>query len=422
MNKIIFIILTLIASNAFAAIDPALKALADETLARRGNHWQFVDDNNNQKRTGMNGDFIVDEAPTAPKQSLTLPAPAPVAEPKAVLAPADLPALPAPALVAKPRPKAIQVLADPVVPQVSTPAPTPVVEAPVVPAKPAPAPLSYATSSDLHQDAPVRPTITPAVIKRASFNWEAADENNAEALTGDDGSVMYPYGASRPIVACAPLHVCIIKLQDDEHITNLTIGDSVRWKAQASTAGKFPVVVVKPTVTDITTNLSIMTDAGRIYYLTLVSYKNRWVPLIAFYDPARIVETVSQQYVDQAKAADAAKKRKEDATVATLPGDDIASMDFEYAITGPSSDIKPVRVFSSAGHTYIQMPESLRYKDAPAIFSLVNGEQQLVNFKSKGNYYIVDGIPDKINLVLGAGSNAKTVTIQHKTNSSWFGG
>lgn len=408
-NSILTLIALLVAAPASAALDPAVKALADKNPP----YFQYVGD---PARTGMSGSFSVDDAPPVPAQKQSLTLPALVAEPKAVLAPA---VKPAPALAAKPRPKAIQVLADPVVPQQVS---TPVVEAPVVPAKPAPAPLSYDTSSDLHQDAPVRPTITPTVIKRASFDWEAADESNAAALTGDDGSVMYAYGASRPIVACAPLHVCMIKLLDDETITNISIGDSVRWKAQASTAGKFPVVVVKPTTTGLLTNLSVMTSAGRIYYLTLVSYKNRWVPLISFYDPQKIVETVSQQYAEQSKAAADTAKRKEEATIATIPSDDIASIDFEYAITGPSSDIKPVRVFSSAGHTYIQMPESLKYKDAPAIFSLVNGEQQLVNFKTKGVYYIVDGTPDKIHLVLGAGSNAKTVMIQHKKNSSWFGG
>lgn len=362
-----------IAAPAVAALDPAVKALADKNPP----YFQY------EVETGMTGHFTVENAAPAPVQA---------------------------------RPKAIQRLVDPVVPQV------PVVEAPVAPA---PAPLSYDTSSDLHQDAPVRTTITPAVIKRASFNWEAADESNAAALTGDDGSVVYPYGASRPIVACSPLHVCLIKLMDDETISNISIGDSVRWKAQASSAGKFPVVVVKPTATDIQTNLSVMTSAGRIYYMTLVSYKNKWVPLISFYDPQGIVQEVKQKAFEQSKAASEAAKKKADATIATIPGDDIAAMDFEYIVTGPSSDIKPVRVFSSSGHTYIQMPASLQYKDAPAIFSMINGEQQLVNYKTKGAYYIVDGIPDKINMLLGAGSNAKTVTIQHKTNSSsssWFGG
>jgi len=279
---------------------------------------------------------------------------------------------------------------------------------------PTPAPLSYDTSSDLLQDATTRPTITQKIITHASFDWAAADESNGEALVGDDGSVTYPYGASRPIVACAPIHLCSIRLQEDEKITNLSVGDSVRWKIQASTAGKFPVVVIKPTTENIKTNLIIMTDAGRIYYMTLVSYKNKWIPLISFYDPQKIVESVTQSAAEKIKVESDAAKKKDAATIAILPGDDVTAMDFDYVVTGPSSDIKPVRIFSSAGHTYIQMPEYLKYKDAPAIFSIINGEQQLVNYKTKGAYYIVDGAPDKMELVLGAGANSKTVTIQHK--------
>lgn len=275
-------------------------------------------------------------------------------------------------------------------------------------------PLSFDTSSDLLQDSTDRTTITPSRVKHASFDW-AASESNAENLVGDDGSVQYAYAASRPIVACAPLHLCVIKLQNDESITNISLGDSIRWKAQASTAGKYPVVIVKPTVVNVKTNLTIMSDAGRIYYVTLVSYPNKWVPLISFYDPQKMVETVTKQVAEQNNVQVAEAKKKDDATVAMLPGDDITAMDFDYVVTGPSSDIKPVRIFSSAGHTYIQMPDALKYKDAPAIFSLINGEQQLVNYKTKGSYYIVDGTPDKMNLILGAGGSAKTVSIQHKT-------
>lgn len=308
------------------------------------------------------------------------------------------------------KPKAIEVLADPVVPQPAAAA---------APAAPAQKPISYDTSSDLLQNADHRSTITPARTRAASFDWSAS-ESDAESLVGDDGSVQYAYGGSMPIVSCAPLHLSVIKLQADETVTNISIGDSVRWKAQAATAGKYPVVVVKPTVVNIKTNLTIMTSAGRIYYVTLVSYPNRWVPLISFYDPQKIVETVtSQQQIDSEKAASEAKRKDED-TVAMIPGD-MTSLDFNYTVSvehnffsGTTDGIKPARVFSSAGHTYIQMPDSLKYKDAPAIFSVINNEQQLVNYKTKGAYYIVDGVPDRMNLVLGAGKSAKTVVIQHK--------
>lgn len=281
-----------------------------------------------------------------------------------------------------------------------------------------PQPLQYIpqqliTSSDMLETSAAR-TITPQVVRRAAYNWAAAGDTGAEPLVGDDGSIEYPYGASQPIVSCSPLHLCIIKLQEGESISNVAIGDSVRWKVQAASAGKFPTLVIKPTTTNLKTNLTVMTDAGRIYYMTLVSYPNKWVPLISFYDPQKLVETITQKAADTAKSNKDAADKKEAATVATLPGEDITKMDFDFVSMGGSSDIKPVRVFSSGGHTYIQMPDALKNKDAPAIFSLINGEQQLVNFSVKGDYYIIDGIPEKMNLVLGTGGNAKIVNILHK--------
>ena len=258
-------------------------------------------------------------------------------------------------------------------------------------------------------------TITPHSIELASKTW--ALSGKAEILVGDDGEVMYAYGASRPIITCAPLHICVIKLLVGEKITSLSIGDSIRWKVQSTTAGKVPVVVVKPTAVGIATNLVVTTDHGRLYYFTLRSdRKGEYVPEIAFYDPQQLVEVVKQES-DQKAEVD----QKKEAAVATLPGIDPATLDFDYSVNGDTGVIKPVRVFSSAGHTYIQMPENMGYGDAPAIFVVTNNEQQLANFRLVGAYYVIDGIPQEIKLVLGAGGHAKTVTITQKHTYSLFG-
>ncbi|HQT25308.1 MAG: TrbG/VirB9 family P-type conjugative transfer protein [Burkholderiales bacterium] len=261
-------------------------------------------------------------------------------------------------------------------------------------------------------------TITPHVMEQASKAW--ASSGKAEILVGDDGEVMYAYGASRPIITCAPLHICVIKLLEGEKITSLSIGDSIRWKVQPTTAGKIPVVVVKPTIVGIATNLVVTTDHGRVYYFTLRSdRKGEYVPEIGFYDPQELIVVVDQEAAQKAEA----DEKKTAATVATLPGIDPATLDFDYSVNGDYGTVKPVRVFSSAGHTYIQMPENLSYGDAPAIFVVTNNEQQLANFRLVGAYYVIDGIPQEIKLVLGAGDHAKTVTITHKKHTySLFGG
>jgi len=103
--------------------------------------------------------------------------------------------------------------------------------------------------------------------------WEQT--GTAEALVSQGGEVAVAYGYSRPTISCAPLHVCTIKLIDGESITSIALGDTVRWLVQQSTAGRIPVVVVKPTQAGISTNLVITTDAGRIYYMHVVDRQKR---------------------------------------------------------------------------------------------------------------------------------------------------
>ena len=261
-------------------------------------------------------------------------------------------------------------------------------------------------------------SITRHAVVLASRNWEASGE--ADTLVGGDGVVMYAYGATRPIITCEPLHISVIKLLVGEKITNLSIGDSIRWKVQPTTAGNIPVVVVKPTEVGIATNLVVTTDQGRVYYFTLRSErKGSYVPEIAFYDPQQLVQVVHQDEQQQARV----EQIKKDATVATFAGVDPSSLDFEYSMQGDGS-LKPVRVFSAQGHTYIQMPSNMKFEDAPAIFVVTNHEQQLANYRLIGSYYVIDGIPNEIKLVLGAGSSSKVVTVKHEQHSrhSFFGG
>ena len=117
----------------------------------------------------------------------------------------------------------------------------------------------------------------------------------APSMLGTNGQVMYAYGQSQPTITCAPLHICVINLLLGEHITNLSIGDSVRWMVQTADAGHTPVVVIKPVAAGLTTNLVVTTDAGRVYYMTLVSRPHRYVPQIGFYDPQQIVIRMQRQ-------------------------------------------------------------------------------------------------------------------------------
>ncbi len=246
----------------------------------------------------------------------------------------------------------------------------------------------------------------------------------APSMVGTNGQVMYPYGQSHPAITCAPEHICVLQLLPDEHITNLSIGDSVRWLIQPAMAGNRPVVVIKPTVAGLNTNLVVTTDAGRVYYITLVSNRHDYVPLVGFYDPQQLVINMQQQ-AEAAKAAEQAKiEAQKQAVVAPLGTIDPATLDFNFACKpghgSDDEDFKPVRIFAGNGHTYLQMPAGMKDADKPAVFNYRDKQAELMNSRLVHDYVVIDGLPQKFELVVGVGSSARNEVCEHNPKTGWF--
>uniref|UniRef100_E6QPE3 Conjugal transfer protein TrbG/VirB9/CagX (Modular protein) n=1 Tax=mine drainage metagenome TaxID=410659 RepID=E6QPE3_9ZZZZ len=280
------------------------------------------------------------------------------------------------------------------------------------------------TSHELvHQTPPV--PLSYRATDEASQEW--LQTGSAPDVIGTNGEVMYAYGQSRPTITCAPLHVCVINLLPGEHITSLSIGDSVRWLVQPTDAGNRPVVIVKPTQAGLVTNLVVTTDAGRVYYMTLVSDAHKYVPLIGFYDPQALVINLQQQAA-QARAAEQAKvEAHKQAVVAPLGDIDPAKLDFNFRCKADdnhadldNADLMPTRVFAGGGHTYLQMPSTMKYTDAPAVFNTTGGSTELLNSRLVHGYYVIDGLPTRFKLVLGVGKNSRAVTCHHEQVNAGF--
>ncbi len=279
--------------------------------------------------------------------------------------------------------------------------------APIVDEVGTPHPL---TSHEIYAlEAPI--PLSERASSAASQTW--LKTGYAPSLLGTNGQVMYAYGQSQPAITCAPLHICVINLLPGEHITNLSIGDSVRWMVQTADAGRTPVVVVKPVAAGLTTNLVVTTDAGRVYYMTLVSRQHRYLPQIGFYDPQQIVIRMQRQ----ADAQVAQGEQKKQSVVAQLGTVDPSDLDFDYHCAGDDPDgidrdLLPVRVFSGGGHTYLQMPGGMTFRDAPAVFRFDGGKTELINSRLANNYFVIDGLPEKFKLVVGVDKGARTVTCE----------
>jgi type IV secretion system protein TrbG len=257
-------------------------------------------------------------------------------------------------------------------------------------------------------------TKTAAEAVQLSQSW--MKEHNQPAV-GRDGRVVYSYGAGLPTVVCAPLRVCIIELQSGEKLAGEPhIGDSVRWNISPAMFGHgdstTPVIVLKPQSPGLDTNLLITTDR-RAYYLRLVSKPEDYVARVAFAYP----DDAAQNAAWHEQAAKQ-KEQERNNTIAEVRGNGLDSLFFGYKVKGKSEGLKPVRVFDDGQKTFIQISHDTQTREAPVLVVLgKDGKQEMVNYRVKGDMYLVDRLFDHAELVLGSGKKARKVEIERERKS-----
>lgn len=233
---------------------------------------------------------------------------------------------------------------------------------------------------------------------------------------GADGSVVYLYGATLPTLVCAPLQVCVIRLQAGEVVNDAHAGDKVRWRISPATSGTgadaTTLIIVKPTDAGLTTNLFIATNR-RTYSIKLVSTQKEWMPVLSF------------DYPDEVDAAwnAYAQQRAQQVAATTLPtGLNLTNLDFNFEIRGDRPRWTPQRVYSDGVKTYIQFPSAnFAGSEAPALVALgrdgglfSSPTRELVNYRIIGDLYVVDQVIDRAALISGVGSRQVEVIIEHR--------
>lgn len=350
---------------------------------------------------------LLASAGSASAQALQLPAPTPAKAPEIPMpvpkaAPAPVAAAPVPAA-------AVPAPATPsagVVPRVATAATTQAKPKPRQQARRRAAPASTAPK-DPYADLPVNAPAKEALARSAAWGGNSS----ATVASGADGRVVFTFGETMPTVVCAPLRICDIELQAGETVAEQPhIGDDVRWSVSPGITGagdsRTTHVLVKPQEAGLDTNLLIPTNK-RMYRLRLVSSESNYVSVVSFHYPK-----------DEKAAWDAAlavQGGEEAKVVAELPSMSIESLDFNYGVTVKkgSPRWKPVRVFADGERTYIQLPEGTSNQDAPAVIALTpDGSEQLVNFRFRGGYVIVDRVIDRAALMSGLGGDAQRIEIE----------
>src|SRR6266481_2048202 len=241
-----------------------------------------------------------------------------------------------------------------------------------------------------------------------SRDWEAS--HNTPAI-GNDGRVVYTYGAGLPIVVCAPLHVCMVELEPGEKIIGEPhIGDSVRWEIAPTVSGSgpdsTPILIIKPRISGLDTTMVVPTDR-RAYYIRLQSKPAEYVARVAFTYP----EDHNRQW--QVFLAKQHEQEQQEKThrVAELPNNAIENLYWKYAIKGGSSSTRPVHVLDDGVKTFIQMPEEAIHRELPVLVVKAPGGSEMVNYRVKDNIYIVDRLFDRAALLLGVGKHQTKVEI-----------
>lgn len=218
-----------------------------------------------------------------------------------------------------------------------------------------------------------------------------------------DGFKQFAYGTGlQPIITASPLELTVISLEPGENVTNVSSGDPLRWSYSMAYSGQTKLrqahIMVKPSQADISTDIVITTDK-RLYTLKLVSNTaEKYVRDVRFWYPEEMQEYWNNYNVKQTE-----KLTHED-KIAELPNLDVGALNFNYKFghSGWSTPSwHPTRAFDDGTHTYIQFPAALSSRDMPVLF-VVNGDsKELVNYRSKPPYFVVDKIFQKALLVSG---------------------
>ena len=192
--------------------------------------------------------------------------------------------------------------------------------------------------------------------------------------------------------------VTVVALQPGEELVTVAAGDTVRWIVGDTSSGSGADlrvnVMVKPIRSGLKTNL-VITTSRRTYLLELTATEKAWMASVSWEYPKDKMLALQRQ----AQAAGAA-----------APVDSGLSLEkirFRYAVSGSNPPWKPLRAFDDGEKVYIQFPPGIAQGELPPLFVIgAQGDGQLVNYRFRPPYYIVDRLFGAAELRLGGGNGS----------------
>jgi len=252
------------------------------------------------------------------------------------------------------------------------------------------------------------PTVdTPDPIKRVTRANELARVEPTKA-NFINATQVWPFNPDALYqVYASPEKITDIVLEAGEELISVSAGDTVRWVIGDTTSGSGAQtqvhILVKPTRPDLRTNLVINTNR-RTYHLEISATTLAWMSSISWQYP-----------LDQLAVLKGANRRAE-SVAAVADGISLERLNFNYEISGAAPAWRPVRAFDDGEKVYLQFPAGIAQTDMPPLF-IVGPRQQaeLVNYRVKTPYYIVDRLFDAAELRLGDKKTELRVRIERKS-------
>lgn len=239
---------------------------------------------------------------------------------------------------------------------------------------------------------------------RLSGGWAG---RGAEPILSFNGKLLYVHGASMPTVIASPMQVSDVELQKGEKVHEIVVGDSARWMIESGSIGSGPSetvhLFIKPVDAGLESSAVVTTDR-RVYHLRLISQRSGHTPYIGF------------TYSDQLKTVYAEQKAREErekhwnSTDIDGKNVDLSKLNFAYTVKG-SASWKPERVYDDGQQTFIRLPENAKTNEMPVLLVRKGKQSVMVNYRVVDQALVVDGLFDKISLILGVGKSQQEIQV-----------
>ncbi|MEK7456021.1 MAG: P-type conjugative transfer protein TrbG [Pseudomonadota bacterium] len=209
-----------------------------------------------------------------------------------------------------------------------------------------------------------------------------------------DAFQVYPYAEETIYrIMTAPERVTDIVLQSGEALVAVASGDTARWVIGDTSSGsgteKRTHILIKPASPGLRTNLLVTTDR-RSYHLLVTSARETALAGISWTYPRDALIALHEDEQAQRRAEPVAS------------GLTLEKLRFDYLISGDQPAWRPLRAFDDGRQTYIEFPPTIGVGEAPPLFLISQGgEAQLVNYRMRERYYVVDRLFDQAELRLG---------------------